>query len=111
MLRFSQISSVCKATHVAKVLQTMRSNSLLYQLPEGGEYLLVKLDIPCWLQCLGEGKGENYFRALEATHFAVPPEVLVEFRRRVHLVCTDADGAVDRCERESLGGVPTMLQL
>ena len=55
---------MCKATHVAKVLQTMRSNSLLYQLPEGGEYLLVKLDIPCWLQCLGEGKGENYFRAL-----------------------------------------------
>ncbi|CAK0817861.1 unnamed protein product [Prorocentrum cordatum] len=94
------VAYVCIAPHVAKIVQTLRSENALLQL-SNGTFLPVRCPIPCWLHSISGGKGENYFTALAASEVApeLPQDVLAAFARRQRSVCTGADGAVDSAER------------
>ena len=69
-----ELETKCTSVHVAKVLQTMRSSRLLYKTATG-EYVVLHVDIPCWLQSLGGGTSGHYMKALGATEFWLPPSV------------------------------------
>ena len=92
------LDTMCCDTATAKILATTRSVAALYKLGSG-RHIVVRVEIPCWLQCLGQGKAENYLSAICQTEFSLPADVADLFQRHYRVVCTDADAAVDRCER------------
>ena len=70
--------------HVAKILQTERSISLLYVLPNG-KALHFRFRLPTHLQCLSSGKAETYFRALGDLRLQLHSAMTQNFTHRLHL--------------------------
>ena len=70
--------------HVAKILQTERSISLLYVLPNG-KALHFRFRLPTHLQCLSPGEAETYFRALGDSRLQLPSAMTENFTHRLHL--------------------------
>ena len=56
---------------MAEILQTERSISLLYVLPNG-KALHFRFRLPTHLQFLNSGKAETYFRALGDSRLQLP---------------------------------------
>ena len=84
--------------HVVKILQTERSVSLLYVLPNG-KSLHFRFRLPTHLKCLSSGPAEMFFRALRDSRLQLPSAVTENFTHRLHLFCTDGDLALGRCIR------------
>lgn len=53
------VSLTCKASHVAKILQTQRQYAMLLHILGRG-HVQVRFDVPCWLQSLSRTTGEAY---------------------------------------------------
>lgn len=99
-------------SHVAKIVQTIRSGGVLYQL-SSGEFVFLRVGVPSWLQIISEGKGENYYRCLQSADWrgVIPKDVRDLFGRQQRCVCTDADSAVDRAERAWAASDPQLCVL
>ena len=83
---------------------------MLFELGSGG-FLLIKSQAPCCLQVMSQGKAERYFKALTATDLKTPPGFTDKFARHQRVVCTDADGAVDRAELAHAAADPRLAVL
>ena len=82
------ISSVCIATHVAKVFQTLRSCSAVFRLGSGG-HLPVRFPLPCWLQVMSQGKAVKFFQCEFATAVVPPSGFLTSFIRSTALMAIE----------------------
>jgi len=80
-----------------KLLQTSRSCSALAEVD--GVFVRIHVRIPLWLQAVARGTGEAYYGAVKASDPQFG-DIASRFNRSQRLVCTDADGAVERCERK-----------
>ena len=88
----------CTDTKRAKILQSLRAVCALFQLPTGS-HLLLRFDVPTWLQTMSGGTGRHYERAVRASRLAIPDALRAKFQGSQRLVCTDADAAVEKAER------------
>eukprot|EP00959_Pyramimonas_sp_CCMP1952_P011163 233751-Pyramimonas_sp.AAC.1 len=91
------ISSTCTSVHSAKILNTERTYSMLFHVPDAG-YFAVRVPLETPVQSLSRTTGEVLWDALQASQ---PPieEVAQMFSRRQRLVCTDGAGGITRMER------------
>ena len=88
---------LCQDSKKAKIVQSVRSLAALFQLPSGSR-LLLRMEVPTWLQTISGGTALHCERAVKATQLPIPIELQSKVRGRQRAVCTDGDAAVEKAE-------------
>lgn len=88
----------CSVTRKSKILQTVRKVAALHMLGSG-DHMMVRMEVPTWLQVISGGTAGHYVRATAATRRDIPAELSGKIKKVQRLACTDGDAAVERAER------------